>query len=122
MDMRGCQAYVECMAVPQYLGTLAPANGASVNNTTTSSPFVIPPGVDSVLLYASAASMTATCVPDVGTLAATANDVPLPTTTLFQMPCKPMAPSGILDYANVVASYNGSGGAATVKVYALYAA
>jgi hypothetical protein len=111
---------VSGMSTRQELGTITVAAGTSVNNRTTAVPFYLPAGLDSVIVTASGADCYANCLPDIGTLTATANGLSIGTSA-YQIPCSPVHPSGIYDYRNVLAIFNNNVAARSVTVVAVYA-
>lgn len=115
------------MATNPTLGILTAADTESVNNTNTAVPFLIPPGVKRLGFLTNAASCFVTAQRSVGTLAspsslvATNGNFPLTANVLFWFDVVAQAPSGVNDARNVAAFYNGSGGSASVAVFAEYA-
>lgn len=115
------------MATNPTLGILSAADTESTNNTNTAVPFLIPAGVKRLGFRTNAASCYVTAQRSAGTLAApstlvaTNGDLPLAANTTLWLDVVAQAPSGIYDARNVAAFYNGSGGAASVAVFAEYA-
>jgi hypothetical protein len=104
------------------LGSIAPANGATKNNTNTAAPFAIPAGTTALMLLPSTTGMLAEVSYDLAsgsTFAATTSSFPLPTTGL-KVPTFPQVGGKATETHAVVAVWNASGGAASVSVFAMY--
>lgn len=93
----------------RFLGNIAPANGASKNNSDTAISFVIPAGTTEIVLLTSASGMYFEAGVDNTVTTSTARGFPLTANvaTTFRV-------GGIFRY---VAIHNGSGGAASVRVW-----
>ncbi len=108
------------MSARQELGTITIPAGASRNNRTTAVPFLLPAGLDSVIVTASGADCYADCLPDVGTLVATTAALSIGVGA-YQVPCSSVHPSGVVDYRNVLAIFNNNVAPRSVTVVAVYA-
>lgn len=107
-----------------HLGQLVIANGVSVNNLSTATPFAIPAGIVSFRILASGSDCYAEFKPvktaSAAAFATTAtNGVPIGT-TLFPFPGNPLAPSGPQAPANILAVFNNNAASRTVDVWACY--
>ena len=101
----------------RYLGTLTVANGVSVNNLTTASPFRISPGFKGLRLTASGSDCYALCKAGTSAQAATTTTGTSIGTTEYIMPIDACAGTDVNDYDNVLAVFNNNAASRTVAVF-----
>lgn len=93
----------------RFLGNIAPANGASKNNSDTATPFTILAGTAEIVLLTSASGMYFEAGVD--------DTVTTSATTGFPLTANVAATFRVGGIYRYVAIHNGSGGAASVRVW-----
>lgn len=98
----------------RYLGTISPGNGTSTNNADTGTPFAIPAGAKALILLTPDASMAFACGTGSTVTSAAGTAAGFPLTANVE---RRVELGGVFTH---IAIYNGSGGAANVRVWATF--